>query len=80
MRGISEIRRTWRRSPILRFFVVVYLIAVAGVAGMVSYGALSNLWADHRDSETGTYLALGLPALAVCVAALFGAALIWRDR
>jgi hypothetical protein len=29
----------------------VYLIVVAGAAGMLAFGALSNLWADYQDSE-----------------------------
>ena len=60
--------------------VVAYLIVVAGGAGMVAFGALSNLWADDQDSEPGTYLAIGLSALVAGLAALFAAVRIWRDR
>jgi hypothetical protein len=74
-----SVRRAWR-SRILRFVAVVYLIVVAGGAGMLAFGALSNLWADYQDSETGTYLVIGLPALAVCIVALFAAVQIWRAR
>jgi hypothetical protein len=76
---VSAIRRAWRRSTILRYLAVVYLIIVAVAAGMLAIGALSNLWAEYQDSETRTYLVIGLPALGVCVAALFAAVQIWRD-
>ena len=59
--------------------VAVLLVAAAG-AGMLSWGALSNLWADYQDSETSTYLAIGLTALAGCLAALVAAARVWRNR
>jgi hypothetical protein len=74
------VRLAWRRSPALRFFVVVFLIVLAAGAGMAAIGALSNLWADYQDSPTSTYLMIGLPALAVCAAALFAAVQIWRGR
>lgn len=49
------------------------LVVAAGMA-LVSYFALSNLWADYQDSPTGTYLAIGLPwlvlALGVAVVAV----------
>ena len=54
------------------------LIAVAVVAGLLAWGALSNLWADYRDSPTSTYLLYGLPALLVAVAALLQAGRLWR--
>ena len=54
------------------------LLLVGAVSGMLAYGALSNLWADYKDSATSTYLEVGLPALAVCIAALVGAALLVR--
>jgi hypothetical protein len=69
-----------RRSPILRVLAVAYLIAISGAAALLAFGALSNLWADYQDSTTGTYLVIGLPALAVCLATLFAAVQIWRDR
>jgi hypothetical protein len=78
--GVSALRRVWRRSPIVRILAVGYLIVVSGGAGLVAFGALANLWADDQDSGTGTYLAIGLPALSICIVALFAALQIWRDR
>jgi hypothetical protein len=77
---MSVVRRAWSRSTPIRVVAVVYLIAFGIGAGMLALGALSNLWADYRDSETRTYLEIGLPALAASVAALGAAARIWRDR
>jgi hypothetical protein len=54
------------------------LIPIGVFAGLVAYGALSNLWADYQDSSTSTYLLIGLPALAACVAALVGAVHVLR--
>jgi len=65
---------------IFRVIAVGYLIVVAAGAGMLALGALSNLWADYQDSETRTYLVIGLPALAVCLASLFAAVQIWRGK
>lgn len=44
----------------------VLMVAAVG-AGLASYGALSNLWAEYQDSSTGTYLMVGLPWLAVAL-------------
>jgi hypothetical protein len=77
---MSMVRHAWRRSTPVRVVAVAYLIAFAIGAGILALGALSNLWADYRDSETRTYLEIGLPALVACVAALVAAARIWRDR
>ena len=47
---------------------------------MLAFGALSNLWADYRDSPMSTYLLIGLPALVGSLAALLAAGGVWRDR
>ena len=80
---IAESPRRSRRSgadAVLRAIAVACLLVVAGGAALLGWGALSNLWADYRDSPAGTYLLIGLPALAVCVAALAAAARIGRRR
>jgi hypothetical protein len=64
----------------LRLLACALLVALAAGAGMLAVGALSNLWADYRDSPVSTYLIVGLPALAVCALALAAAVLIWRGR
>jgi hypothetical protein len=77
---VSAIRRVLRESPVLRALTLIWLLVVAGGAALLSWGALSNLWADYRDSPTGTYVLIGLAALAVCVAALAAAVRIGRHR
>lgn len=76
---VSRPRRTWRPSRVLRFVVVAWLLVLAGALALLAYGALSNLWAAYRDSPVTTYLAIGLPALVGCLAALFAAVHVWRD-
>jgi hypothetical protein len=63
-----------------RVAAVVSLLVLAGVAALLAFGALSNLWSDYRDSERSTYLAIGVPALAGSLVALLAAVRIWRDR
>jgi hypothetical protein len=58
----------------------VLLILFAAAAGAVAWGSLSNLWAEYQDSPTSTYLLIGLPALALCLASLVAAAASWRQR
>jgi|GEM_PF-2664320 len=43
-------------------------LLASGAMALLSFGALSNLWADYQDSSTGTYLAVGLPWLVMAVA------------
>jgi hypothetical protein len=62
-----------------RLALPVLLVAAAG-SGLVAWGSLSNLWAGYQDSPTSTYLLIGVPALAFCVAALLAAVGLWRDR
>jgi uncharacterized membrane protein YjjB (DUF3815 family) len=57
-----------------------FLLLFAAFAGATAWGALSNLWADYQDSPTSTYLLIGLPALALCLAALLAAAASLRRR
>jgi len=64
----------------LRALGLALLLVAAAGAGTLAWGALSNLWADYRDSPTSTYLMVGLPALAGCLAALAAAARLWRGR
>jgi uncharacterized protein (TIGR03382 family) len=64
----------------VRIVLVAGLVFVAAVSGLAAYGALHNLWADYQDSSTSTYLEFGLPALALCIAALVGAVLVARRR
>jgi hypothetical protein len=56
----------------------VLLLAAAIVAGMFAWGALQNLVSDYKDSPTSTYLLIGIPALAVCLAALYLLTRLWR--
>jgi hypothetical protein len=49
-----------------------------GVAASLAWGALQNLWSDYKDGETSTYLLIGVPALLVAIAALYGAVQIAR--
>ena len=62
----------------MRFLLATVLIAVALLSGALAYGALSNLWADYQDSQPSTYLLLGLPPLALGVAAAAGAVMLLR--
>jgi hypothetical protein len=54
------------------------LIAVAAISGVAAFGALENLFADYQDSPSSTYLMIGLPCLALCVAALVSLVGLWR--
>jgi len=63
---------------LMRLLASTLLIAIAALAGAMAWGALSNLWADYQDSPTSTYLLLGLPALAVCLAAVGATVRLWR--
>ena len=62
----------------MRLLATTLLAAVAVGAGLFAWGVLSNLWADYQDSPTSTYLLLGLPALAVCLAAVGATIRLWR--
>jgi hypothetical protein len=62
----------------VRLLLAMALIAVALVCGTVAYEALSKLWADYQDSQPSTYLLLGLPPLALGVAAAAGAVMLLR--
>lgn len=62
----------------MRFLWTAALVLLAIVAGMLSLGALQNLWSDYQDSEASTYLLLGIPSALVALAALYGAARVWR--
>ena len=64
----------------LRFAGAACLLAIAAGAGMLAWGALSNLSADYQDSPTSTYLGIGIPAAVCCLGALFGAVRIVRHR
>ncbi|HYH58737.1 MAG TPA: hypothetical protein VD790_05910 [Thermoleophilaceae bacterium] len=57
----------------LWYLLAVALLASSVFAGLLAYGALSNLWADYQDSPTSTYLAIGLPALMGAVVLLAAA-------
>ena len=71
--------RSVRRGTVPALLAVAFLVAVAIGTGLFALGALSNLWAEYQDSSTGTYLLIGLPALAVCVASLLAAVRLWRS-
>jgi hypothetical protein len=58
-------------------FAGVLIVAAVG-AGLLSYGALSNLWADYQDSPAGTYLVVGLPWLALALGFVVAAVGILR--
>jgi hypothetical protein len=62
----------------MRVVVAAALVLVAGFAALSAYGALQNLWADYQDSETSTYLVVGVPLLVVSVAALYCAVRLIR--
>jgi uncharacterized membrane protein len=63
----------------MRWLVMLALLSLAVLAGMLAWGSLSNLWSDYQDSSTSTYLLIGIPSLLVALAALYGAARVWRD-
>ena len=63
----------------MRWIATLLLLGLAGVAGMLAFGALQNLWSDYRDSSTSTYLLIGVPSLLVALAALYLAARIWQE-
>ena len=61
--------------------LLVGVLLVAAIAfGLLSYGALSNLWADYQDSTTGTYLEVGLPWLALAFVSAAAAIIVLRKR
>jgi hypothetical protein len=64
----------------MRLLQAIFLAAVGVGAGLVAYGTLSNLWADHQDSSTSTYLLIGLPLLVLSAAALVSAITVIRTR
>jgi hypothetical protein len=64
----------------MRIALACVLLLVALASGSLAWGALSNLWADYKDSPVSTYLSIGLPALAVAAAALVAAVLLFRQR
>jgi hypothetical protein len=57
----------------MRYVIAATLLVVAVLAGLLAWGALSNLWASTRDSSVATYLSIGVPALVVAVVAVYGA-------
>ena len=62
----------------MRYVAAALLAVVALVAGTFAWGALQNLFSSYKDSSIATYLLVGLPWLAVCLAALYGAARLLR--
>jgi hypothetical protein len=64
----------------MRMLLAGGLIVAAIGAGLLSYGALSNLWADYQDSTTGTYLEVGLPWLALAFSFAVAAIVVLRKR
>jgi hypothetical protein len=62
----------------MRLVAAAFLVVVALVAGAFAWGALQNLFASYKDSPIATYLLIGLPWLALCLAALYGAARLFR--
>jgi hypothetical protein len=68
----------WSRA--VRVVAAFVFTAVAVLAALLAWGALSNLWADYQDSPASTYLTIGGLALAASAAALFAAWRLWRER
>ena len=62
----------------MRVLATAVLLALAAVAGLLAWGSLQNLWEEQPDSEAGTYLLIGIPSLAVTVAALYCVVRLWR--
>jgi len=58
----------------MRIVYVVVLLAVGCCGLLYAWGALQNLF-GYRDSPVSTYLLIGLPSLAVALAAFVAA---WR--
>jgi hypothetical protein len=56
----------------------IVLLALAALAGILAWGALQNLFSAYKDSPIATYLLIGLPALAVCIASLYVLTRLWR--
>jgi uncharacterized membrane protein len=50
---------------IVRWFVIVVLLALAAFAGLLAYISLSHIGEAHQDNSTANYLWLGVPAVAV---------------
>jgi hypothetical protein len=57
----------------VRVVKLVILLAFGAFCAIVAAGALQNLVADYQDSPVSTYLLIGLPALALAVAAFVAA-------
>jgi hypothetical protein len=55
----------------LRIIIVAGALPVCVFFALLAYGALSNLWADYKDSSDTTYLFVG--GFALCVAVPFAA-------
>jgi hypothetical protein len=53
----------------VKYLLATLLFLIAAASAVISLGPLHNLWADYRDSPVGTYLVLGLPFLALAIAA-----------
>ena len=64
----------------MRVVATLALVLIAVVAALLSWGALSNLWADYQDSPTSTYLLVGIPPLLIALAAAVGAVRLWQRR
>lgn len=64
----------------MRTLLAVILLGIALGLAFLGIGALSNLWADHPDSGTGTYLAIGGTAFVLAVTALVAAVRVLRAR
>lgn len=52
-----------------RLLAGVLIVAAVGML-LMSYGALSNLWAGYQDSPTRTYISIGVPWLILSLAAI----------
>lgn len=61
----------------VRYTFALILAAVAVFSGLWAYHALEPLW-GYQDNDTLVYLALGLPAIVVSVAAIVGIVLLLR--
>ena len=62
----------------MRIAFAALLIALALFSAALAWGALSNLWADYKDSPDSTYLSIGLPALLIAAAAATAAIRVLR--
>ena len=64
----------------LRALALLILGVVGVLSALIAYGALSNLWADYKDSTDWTYLSVGLPLLALALGCAWAARRIYRDH